>query len=254
MFTAMRPLLIFPSLLFALLTAPGQTARKDSQSTEQVSTKKALVHLRNLADEAHTKGDIEQEIEFRQRLSREAWANFIRNPESPGMFNRWMIVFLNDLPLGVLLEGTHEWEDAEAIFRHNQSELEHEPLAGDDIKSTNQLQLAHLLVLEGKDTEARRICSHWEKRVRRIGDSALRAVEHSVPAPPVYDTPEVETARWDLACGRRDEGLRLISQQMAAHPRMLAAYTVPSQYYFAEGDFQNALKVEKDGVSKLLGH
>ena len=94
------------------------------------------------------------------------------------------------------------------MLRHNQSALAHERLAGNDIKSDNQLHLAHLLALEGKQSEAKSICSYWEKRVSRNADFALDAVRHSVPTPPLYDTPEVEIARWDLACGQPKEGLK----------------------------------------------
>jgi hypothetical protein len=247
----MRPLCFIALLLSLLVGVSARNGLLHSQTVEHPSTPDTLTRLSKLADEAHKEGDTGQEIEYRRQFSQAAWSNFALHPKSPGRFNRWAIVFFNDLPLGLLLEGTHEWPEAEAVFRHNQTELAYEGLAGNDIKSENQLDLAFLLTREGKQPEARNICSHWKNRVRHTADFALDAVKHDVPTPPLYDTPGVETAQWDLACGASDEGLKLISEQIEAHPQMLVSFTVLSHYYIAQGDFQEARKAESDGTSAV---
>jgi hypothetical protein len=158
----------------------------------------------------------------------------------------------NDLPLALLLEGTHEWSEAEAIYRHSQFILANERLAGNDIKSENQLHMARLLTKEHKQLDAKAICSHWKNRVAHDANFALFAVEHNFPTPPLYDTPEVEIGGWQLACGLPEEGIRILPQPIQAHLGMLAPYTVLGNYYLAEGDFQKALVAERDGTTALL--
>jgi hypothetical protein len=206
------------------------------------------------AEDAHEAGRFDDEIEFRQRFSREAWSAFALNPKSLDEGHRYDIVFLNDLPLGLLLEGTHRFSEAEAIFRHNQVELATERIAGNDIKSENQLLLAGLLAREGNDREAKSICSHWKGRVRHLAGGQDSAHIYGIPKAPIRDTPEVEVARWDLACGEPAEGIRLIEEQISAHPRMLFSFRVLSSYYYAQGDFQRARKTESDGTSAITGH
>ena len=214
----------------------------------------ALNSLGKLADSAHKAGRFEEEIALRQRFSREAWATYDSDPKSLGRYNRWAIVFFNDLPLALLLEGTNKLSDAEVLYRHNQRELAHERLAGNDIKSQNELHLAHLLYRQGKDSEAISICSHWKSRVKHNADFALYAVKHNTPTPPLYLTPEVEIAKWDLACGKEEEGLKLLTQQIVEHPDMLAPFSVLSEYYFSLGEFPRAQKVESDGSTAVTGH
>jgi hypothetical protein len=241
----MQIFLTIPLLLFALPNPPGYNS---PQYSSLEFTTGMLEALSRLADQAHANGDIAQEISHRRHFSQQAWANIAHNPKAPGRFNRWATVFFNDLPLGLLLEGTHNWPEAEAIYRHNRSELAHERLAGSDIKSENQLHLAHLLAREGKNSEAKTICSHWKNRVKHNADFALFAVKHNDPTPPLYDTPEVEIAAWDLACGMPEEGLSLLSSQIRAHPGLLKSFSVLSSYYFGEGDFEKARKAETDGA------
>ena len=83
MLTTIRFILLIP-LSFALFTAAAQTTLEESRSVAQASPQEMLNHLAKLADEAHTKGDIVREIEYRRDLSVEAWNNFARDPESPG--------------------------------------------------------------------------------------------------------------------------------------------------------------------------
>ena len=209
------------------------------------------MELDRLAYQAHENGDIQKEIELRQKLSRDALINYSQHPKDPGRWNRWAIVAENDLPLALLLEGKHDWSSAEEIYRRNQSLLAHERLAGNDIKSENQLHLAHLLAREGKESEAIATCSYWKNRVKRVGDEAVSAVKYSIPHPSIYDTPEVKIAAWDLACGKPEEGLKLLSGQIEAHPHMLISFTVLSRYYLANGEFEKALTTEREGVSAL---
>src|SRR5215469_4168294 len=199
------------SFVLALELVAAAHARQISQADSSMSTAKDLMLLGHLANEAHEKGEVKEEIEYRRNYSQMGWA---ANPTSrAGSVNRWLIVYTNDMPLAILLEGTHEWAEAEAVYRHNQTALEGEAVAGDDIKSTNELHLAHLLAREGKQKEAREICAYWEKRVRHNAD---------VSAPPLSDSPEVEIATWDLACGKTEDGMKLLKEQIVAHPRMMA--------------------------------
>lgn len=234
------------------IVAPAQDVQH-SRAIDSPKPADALKDLRKLADEAHEKGDIEEEIAIRRCFSRKAWARYELNPKSPDRFDRWEIVFLNELPLGLLLEGTHRWPEAESVFRHNESELAHERLAGNDIKSENELHLAQVLTLEGNGPVANKICSHWKNRVRHIAAGQDTDHWHGEPRTPLYDTPEVETAAWDLACGSPEQGLKLLLEQIQAHPHMLISFTVLSDYYLAEGDFLAARKAENDGTAAITG-
>ncbi len=141
-------------LLSIPVTTLAQNALDDSQANDKLSPAGVLSRLKPLADKAHAEGNFDEEIAYRQQYSQKAWATIALDPKLLGRLNsnfyRYDFIFFNDLPLGSLLEGTHKWSEAEAIFRHNQSELTVNRLAGNDIKSENQLLLAHLLASEGK--------------------------------------------------------------------------------------------------------
>jgi hypothetical protein len=244
----MRPFIAFSLALSVLISAAAQSTQEPSQGVDWYGTPYALRDLLKRAEGAHENGEIEKEITLRQALSEKAWDNYRQNPKHSGMFDRWGIVFSNDIPLGLLLAGTHHWLEAESVFRHNEAELAHERLAGNDIKSENQLHLAQVLALEGKERDANSICSHWKHRMRHLAAGQDTDHWHGTPRAPLRDTPEAETASWDLACGSPEEGLRLLSEQIQAHPKMLYSYTVLSHYFFAIGDFPKALKAEKDGT------
>jgi hypothetical protein len=248
----MRSIPIFSLLLFIALSSDAQSPRQNSIAAGRNPQEKALMELDRLAHQAHENGDVEKEIELRRNLSREAWVNYSQHPTDPGRWDRWAIVYENDLPLALLLEGKQEWSEAEEIYRRNQAALAHERLAGNDIKSVNQLHLAHLLESEGKEPEAKAICSHWKSRMRHIAAGQDTDHWHGEPRAPLYDTPELEVAAWDLACGNTEEGLKLVSEQIDAHPHMLASFTVLSRYYFANGEFEKALTTEKEGTTALL--
>jgi hypothetical protein len=250
----MRTQFVVVLLLFTSVAAIAQSTFGSLKGADHQDQASLLSQLKKQAEEAHQSGRFDEEIDYRQRFSREAWAAFASNPKSLNEYDRYIIVFLNDLPLGLLLEGAHRLSEAEAVFRHNQAELAAERVAGNDIKSENQLHLAHLLVSEGNDQEAKSICSHWKGRMRHLAAGQDSAHIYGIPKAPISDTPEIEIARWNLACGNSGEGLRLIEEQISAHPRMLASFTVLRDYYYAQGDFQKALKAESDGTLAITGH
>jgi hypothetical protein len=207
----------------------------------------------HLADEAHKTGRIDDEISIRERVSEKAWAEHDRNPESLTQYDLYGLISENDFRLALLLEGTHRWGEAEQMFRHNQTELARMKIAGNDIKSENQLLLAHLLASEGRAEAAGSICSQWKHRVRHLASGQDSAHIYGIPVAPIRDTPEVEVAKWDLACGKPEEGLSLLAGQIAAHPHMLASYTSVSEYYCSVGDFQKARQAEADGMGAVTG-
>lgn len=242
------PSLAAVSFVVSFLLAVPAGAKQASERNSSSSTAKDLLRLEHLANEAHMQGDVSKEIEYRRSYSEKAWAAQPQN----GSVDKYLLIFLNDMPLAILLEGSHKWPEAEALFRHNQSQLVHERLAGNDIKSENDLHLAHLLEREGKQEEASRICAYWERRVKRIGQDAVFDAEHDDLWHPPYDSPEVETGKWDLACGRTEDGTRLLKEQMVAYPRMSAPYTVVSEYSFAEGDFEKGRRAETEADRALV--
>jgi len=236
------------SMLAVWSNSEGQ--RKSQHSHSEASM---LAHLKAQADEAHKTGDIDQEINYRRQFSQKVWETFAADPTSLDKYDRYNIILLNDLPFALLLEGIHRWPEAETIFRHNEAELAANRVAGNDIKSDNQLQLAYLLAREGKVEDAKSICSSWKGRMRHIAAGGDTAHKYGMPVAPISDTPEVEVAKWDLACGKMQEALELLTDQIAAHPHMLISFTVLSNYYYANGDFQKARKAESDGTTALTG-
>lgn len=251
----MRGLFAAVLLLLISLDAQAQSVLGNSNTIEHLSQTHVLSGLNKQANEAHKKGQFEEEINYRLQFTHEAWAAFARNPKSLNdEYDRYNIIFFNDLPLGLLLEGSHRYSEAEATLRHNQSQLAAERIAGNDIKAQNELHLAHLLLNENKDQEGNAICSHWEKRMKHLPGRQDSDHVYGIPRAPIYDTAEVEVARWDLACGKPEEGLKLIAEQISAHPKMLASFTVLSEYYYAQGDFQKARKAEVDGMLAVTGH
>jgi hypothetical protein len=249
---AVVSVLISFSILSACRDAEGQRKPQDAYSEDHRVLAGMLANLKTQANEAHEAGQIDQEISFRQQFSRKAWEIAV-DPTSLDKYDRYLIIFENDLPLALLLEGTHQWPEAEARFRHNQTELAANRVAGNDIKSENQLQLAYLLAREGKSEDANRICSYWKGRMKHLAAGQDTGHIYGIPVAPIRDTPEVEVAEWDLACGKPKEGVALLMEQIAAHPHMLFPFTVLSNYYFAQGDFQKARTAESDGTAALIG-
>lgn len=251
---SMRTVITAALFLFVPVAACSQSTFGDAKGIDHQDQASTLSQLKKQADKAHQAGRFDEEIEYRQRFSREAWAAFALNLKSLNEYDRYNIIFFNDLPLGLLLEGTHKFSEAEAIFRHNQVELAAERIAGNDIKAENQLQLAHLLESEGNDREAQSICYHWKGRMRHLAGRQDSSHIYGIPKAPISDTPKVEVAKWDLACGNSMEGLRLIEEQISVHPGMLVSFTTLRDYYYAQGDFQEARKAESDGTSAITGH
>jgi hypothetical protein len=239
-------------VLFVMLNSGAQTTSQKSVAGGRDPQETALNEQDRLAQKAHAKGEIEKEIELRKNLSAAVWTNYQQAPKDPGRWDRWAIVYFNDLPLALLLEETRDWAEAEAIYRRNQSALKHERLAGNDIKSENDLHLAHLLLKEGKQSEAETICAHWKYKVKHNADFAIEAVRTNIPTPPLYDAPEVEIGAWELACETPEDGLRLLKEQIQVHPGMLAPFKAMVNYYTSEGDFRTALAIDKDGSSALM--
>lgn len=237
-------LFLVMALLVSARVAPAQPLPPEAR----LSNWDALGELERLADAAHKAGRIDDEISIRASLSEKAWADSASNPESLNKYELYDLIFFNDMPLAVLLEGTNHWTQAEKMFRHNQAELAHMRIAGDDIKSQNQLLLAYLLAREGQQRAANAICHHWRSKVHHLADGYLWAIKHDVPRIPpnqIVDTNEIEVAAWDLSCGASLDGLALAAQQKAAHPFMLRSYEVLREYYAANGEFERA-RAEED--------
>ena len=226
-------LLVLPVCSRAQCTAPSDTNDAGANS------KKLARHWEQIAYIAHQEGRFDEELECRMASTKLEWQLVAQDK-----YDLYNLLFLNDLPLAFLLEGKHRWSEAENLYRHNKQQLARLKIAGNDIKSDNELGLAHLLFSTGKTEEAQKICSHWKNRVRHNADFAIEAVKTNVPTPPLYDTPEVENGRWDLACGEAQQGEDLLRIQIVAHPDMLASYTALSNYYVETGAFSKVLELE----------
>src|ERR1035438_920548 len=117
----MRVLFAAALLLSVPVNARAQNTLGDSNAIDHPSQVSALSRLKKQADEAHKTGDVGEEIGYRQQLNREEWAAFALAPPSLNEYDRYGIIEFNDLPLGLLLEGTHKFSEAERTFRHNQA-------------------------------------------------------------------------------------------------------------------------------------
>jgi hypothetical protein len=213
-----------------------------------------LQRLASLATKADNDLQIDKEVTYREQYSKDAWASYALNPKQGMGMMRFSIVFDNDLRLGLLLEGTHNLSEAEAVFKHNRDELRGEKVAGNDIKSENELYLSHVLTSEGKSDEANRICSYWKRRVRHIAAGQDSKYIYGTPKSPLDDTPELESARWEISCGNTNDGIALVQKQIAAHPHMLASYLVLQDYYYSIGDMLQAVKAYDDGSAASLNY
>ncbi|MGA7887830.1 MAG: hypothetical protein WCA44_19010 [Acidobacteriaceae bacterium] len=251
----MRTVGVHVFLVMTLLASAARVAPAQQLPPEaRLSNWDALGELERLADDAHKAGRIDDEISIRASLSEKAWADSASNPKSLDEYELYDLISFNDMPLAVLLEGTNHWTQAEKMFRHNQAELAHMRIAGDDIKSQNQLLLAYLLTREGQQRAANAICHHWQSKVRHLADGYLWAMKHDVPEIPpsqIADTNEIEVAAWDLACGASLDGLTLAAQQKAVHPFMLRSYEVLREYYAANGESERAREEEKEWDSAV---
>lgn len=197
----------FICLFLSLSACAGaQCVPQSVEAQPDVSPKSILAKFEQAAYKAHQDSNFERELQCRMQHSKLSQEIIANTPHLLDKYDRWNIFGQNNIQLAFLQEGNHRGEEAESMFRENHHQLTHLKVAGNDVKSDNQLGLAHLLFSLGKTEEAQNICSHWKNRIRHNADFALQAVKNNVPKPPLYDTPEVEIARWDLACGKPQEG------------------------------------------------
>lgn len=240
----MRTIVLIALCFVFSVCADGQCDLALSNSDPLRNSKQQLAHLEQSAYKLHQDGRFDDELTCRLLYSRLVWGALSTDPNFIDNYELYNFLFLNELPLAFLLEGKNRSDEAETIFRRNEQQLAHLRIAGDDIKSDNQLGLAHLLFSAGKTEEAQKICSHWKNRVKHNSDFAIQAVRTNVPTPPLYDTPEVEIGRWEVACGEPQVGEDRLRTQIAAHPDMLASYTALGNYYIETGAFPKALELE----------
>jgi hypothetical protein len=240
----MRAITLIILFIFLPACIDAQCGSPSSTADSNVNSKKQLAHWEQTAYKLHQDGSFDEELECRMHLSKLEWQLVAQSPRALDKYDLWGLLAENDRPLAFLLEGKHRWDEAENIYRHSQQQLAHLRVAGNDVKSDNELGLAHLLFSVGKTEEAQKICSHWKNRVRHNADFAINAVKTNVPTPPLYDTPEVEIGRWDIACGEPQAGEDLLRTQIVAHPDMLAPYTALENYFLETGAFPKALEIE----------
>lgn len=239
----MRTIALIALCIVIPACANGQCNPPLSGVNPDANSKQQLARWEQTAYKLHQDGRFDDELTCRLEYSNLVWEAMSKDPKFLDKYELYNALFLNELPLAFLLEGKKRGDEAEKIFRRNQEELDHLRIAGNDSKSDNQLGLAHLLFSTGKTEEAQKICSHWKDRVKHNADFAVRAVRTNVPTPPLYDTPEVEIGRWNLACGGPQVGEDMLRTQIAAHPDMLAPYTALENYYLETGAFSKALEL-----------
>jgi hypothetical protein len=239
----MRTVALIALCIVIPASANGECDAPFSIVGPNANSKQQLAQWEQTAYKLHEDGRFDDELACRLQYSKLARETLSKSPKALDKYELYDALFLNELPLAFLLEGKNRKDEAEKIFRHNEQQLAHLRIAGNDIKSDNQLGLAHLLFSTGKIEEAQRICSHWKNRVKHNSDFASRAVRTNVPTPPLYDTPEVEIGRWNLACGEPQAGEHMLRTQIDAHPDMLAPYTALGNYYVETGAFSKALEL-----------
>ncbi len=229
--------------IFLCSAALGCANAQCGSPLNTADAKKELNRREQIAYKLDHVGDFENELKCRMQLSKLEWQVVAQTPRALDKYDLWGLLAENDLPLAFLLEGKHQWEDAESMYRHSQQQLAKLKVAGNDVKSENELGLAHLISSMGKTQEAQKVCSHWKNRVPHNADYAINAVKTNVPTPPLADTREVEIGRWDLACGNPQAGEDMLRTQIVAHPDMLAPYTALGNYYLETGAFPRALEL-----------
>ena len=240
----MRAMTFVSLLILVPACASAQCKPPSSGQDSDADSKELARQWQQIAYKAHQDGRFDEELECRMRASKLEWQVVAQSPRALNKYEQYDLLELNDLSLAYLLEGKHRWDEAENIFRHSRQQLAHLSVAGNDIKSDNELGLAHLLFSMGKTDEAHKICSHWKNRVRHNADFAINAVKTNVPTPPLYDSPQVEIGRWELACGEPQTGEDLLRTQIVAHPNMLTPFTALENYYLEAGEFSKALELE----------
>jgi tetratricopeptide (TPR) repeat protein len=200
-----------------------------------------VVQLRALTDLvfiAQRAGRTEDEIKCREQLSEIARRYFALYPNNFDAFYCRISIVMNDGPLALRLEGIHRWAEAEEVYRRNLSMIAVDPLFEKEVKFDHELGLARTLAGKGNNNEARRICSElkWPAKFIAGLDSAYYG----------YASRPVEVAKWDLSCGREQEGLSLLQKESAEHPWIYAGYIALRDYYYAQGKIQSALKADEE--------
>jgi hypothetical protein len=193
--------------------------------------------LNNLIFRATRAGDIPDEIEYRTKWSEIARRYFALYPKKFDAYYSRTSIVMNDEPLALLLEGAHRYLEAEVIYRRNLSMISVDPIFQKEVEFDDELGLARALGGQGEDKDAARVCSAWKLREEFVAgrsDATYGLASKSV-----------EAAKWDLSCGKEQEGLALLHNEAAARPWMYSAHIALRDYYYAHGDVQNALKAEK---------
>jgi hypothetical protein len=187
-----------------------------------------------LAWAAARDGKLEEEILYRRESSETARHYFALYPGKFGTYSRISIVF-NDEPLAIALEGRHRWADAEEIYRRNLAMITVDPLFERETRFDNELGLARALAKQGNAHAARTICSNSKWTANFTHESGWQGRSNKA----------VMQAKWDLSCGKEQEGLALLQKETTTHAWNAMAYDALRDYYYASGDVQNALKAEE---------
>jgi len=197
------------------------------------------VQLRALDDliyRANRAGDTPDEIQYRTKWSEIARRySALYRKKFDAFYSRTTIV-MNDEPLALLLEGAHRYSEAEEIYRRNLSMISVDPIFQKEVEFDDELGLARALAGQGESTDAARVCSKWKLRKEFV--AGLSDATYGLASKPV------EAAKWDLSCGKEQEGLALLHNEATARPWMYSAYIALRDYYYAHGDVQNALKAD----------
>lgn len=185
---------------------------------------------------AQESGDTAREILYRSQSSEIERRYFALYPQELGRYSRLDIIMI-DRPLALLLEGERRWAEAEAVYRRDLPLIAVDPMFEKETQFDFELGLARTLAAQGRSREAASLCSAWKLRANFIagpGDSFWG-----------YASRPVEIAKWDLSCGKQQQGLARLKSESAAHPWVYATFAVLRDYYYAHGDVQNALKAGK---------
>jgi hypothetical protein len=205
------------------------------ENAPPVAHLQALKYLTFIAERA---GDTRGEVQYREQLSEIVRSYFALYPKKFDAFYSRTSIVPNDQLLAMHLEGMGRWNAAEEIYRRNLTMISVDPIFEKETKLDNELGLARALSAQGKSKEAEQICSAWKLSASFIaGPSSTFDGEGSR---------HVEIAKWDLSCGKEQEGLALLAKEAAARPWMFSVYTALQDYYYAHGDAQNARKADEE--------
>ncbi len=182
-------------------------------------------------------GDSLGEVQYQRQWSEIARRYFALYPKNFDADYSRIAIVSNDEPFALHLEGMHRWEEAEEIDRRNLSMIAVDPLFEKEVKFDNELGLARTLAGQGKERDAAKICAEWKWPAKFIAGRGTAVWG--------YASRPVEIAKWDLSCGKEQEGLALLQKESPAHPWIYATYIALRDYYYALGDVKNALKADE---------